>query len=462
MKTIKKFKLACTLLVFTFVSVKMTTAQNTVAVPFSTGFVGNNTGNNTCGNAVYMSSLGWTNFQFAQQTSGTVFVAQGNDVPGFVQITDFTGVEHTIQGFIKWRTSSGGNSTSVVFAPASTSSSTLTTNSGTYTINSTKYIGMIFNGYSVTINGGNVSGNAAGSLDALNTYLVLLPDVTITDYTVNESAGTLNMTVTLSAATSSEVRVNYTSSNGTATSGADYQTISGSLTFAPNETSKTIVINILADNIAEPTENFYLTLSDPVNASILKTLSTISITDNPPLPVELVLFEVLCENEGPIVHWQTASEKNCAGYTIEMNDGYADWIQIGTVQGMGNTTALTEYQFAVADRQDGITYYRLKQLDFDGKVKTYDPVSSVCNPQKISFFVFADQTNGLVTIHYSLLKEKTGYIVMLDPTGREIKTMSIDSTQDSVILPAGELMPGLYTVVQIEEGVKRTERFVWR
>lgn len=169
-------------------------AQNIISIPFNSGFVGDNTAQNVSSNSVYLSSLGWTNVQFAQSTSGTTFTAQGNDIIGMIYITDANGVEHTINGFVKWRAPSG-TVTALVFSPSSTA--VLATNgsngSSTYTISSTKYVGLIFNGMTLTIptsgnNAGQVSGNAAtsGLLTTLNDYLGTLPSISITDATVNK------------------------------------------------------------------------------------------------------------------------------------------------------------------------------------------------------------------------------------------------------------------------------------
>lgn len=127
-------------------------SQNFITVPFSNGFVGNNTGNNSSSLAYYLSGangLGLTNVQFAQNSTATIFTAQGNDIIGMVLITDNSGIEHTINGFMKWRTPSGNSPHTMVFEPAAGTNVTLATNNfngnTTYIINDTKYIGLTFN-----------------------------------------------------------------------------------------------------------------------------------------------------------------------------------------------------------------------------------------------------------------------------------------------------------------------------
>jgi negative regulator of genetic competence, sporulation and motility len=95
------------------------------------------------------------------------------------------------------------------------------------------------------------------------------PTLSINDVTVNEDVGAATFTVTLSNTSSSPVTVDYSAANGTATAGSDYEAISGTLTFSPGETAKTISIPIIDDFIYEGNEAFYLNLSNPANATII-------------------------------------------------------------------------------------------------------------------------------------------------------------------------------------------------
>ncbi|MEI7595673.1 MAG: HYR domain-containing protein, partial [Bacteroidota bacterium] len=93
--------------------------------------------------------------------------------------------------------------------------------------------------------------------------------VSINSVTHNEgNSGTTSydFTVTLSQASDAEVKVDYTTVNGTATvADADYSLNAATLTFAAGETSKTITVLVNGDNIVEPTENFTVVLSNLVN-----------------------------------------------------------------------------------------------------------------------------------------------------------------------------------------------------
>ena len=89
-------------------------------------------------------------------------------------------------------------------------------------------------------------------------------------------------TVSLSALSTTPVTVNYATADGTATAGSDYQSMSGTLTFAPGETSKTITVQVIGDRLAEPNETFTVNLRNPTNANIGNGQGVGTILDDEP------------------------------------------------------------------------------------------------------------------------------------------------------------------------------------
>ena len=94
------------------------------------------------------------------------------------------------------------------------------------------------------------------------------------------------------------------------------------------------------------------------------------------LPVELVSFtgEAL-ENNTTLLKWSTASEFNNQYFEVQRQDANT-WETIGVENGKGNSQQLQNYTHIDAQPKEGINYYRLKQVDFDGKFE-YSPVISV-------------------------------------------------------------------------------------
>jgi len=104
--------------------------------------------------------------------------------------------------------------------------------------------------------------------------LAQTPTLSIGDLTINEgdtAADTLTIVqfpVTLSAPSQQTVSVTVTAQSGTATGDLDFGAGSQTLTFAPGETAKTMGVGIRGDSLVEGTEQFFVNLSNPVNATI--------------------------------------------------------------------------------------------------------------------------------------------------------------------------------------------------
>ena len=107
----------------------------------------------------------------------------------------------------------------------------------------------------------------------------------VADAEVAEAEGaTLDFVVTLSRARMSETSVDYATADGTATAGSDYTAASGTLTFAPGETGKTVSVTVLDDAHDEDSETMTFTLSNPSGAVVADGEATGTITNSDAMP----------------------------------------------------------------------------------------------------------------------------------------------------------------------------------
>jgi hypothetical protein len=178
-------------------------------------------------------------------------------------------------------------------------------------------------------------------------------------YPVNENDGTVTLIVDRAGWTGNSVSVNYATSDGTALAGVNYQSPTpnpGTLTIAPLETSGTITIPILDDNLysGHGDRTLNVTLSSPVNAELgpALTRAIVTITDQDPAPViqfdtnnnldiaenaHNAVFTVLRTNdaEGPVsVNYATSDGTALAGANYETTSGtltFGKGIMSGTI-----------------------------------------------------------------------------------------------------------------------------------
>ena len=154
----------------------------------------------------------------------------------------------------------------------------------------------------------------------------------------------------------------------------------------------------------------------------LDNIELVEIPNNP-LPVTLTSFTTSCDNGIPVLNWSTASEQNSNYFQIERSQDGFDWKIISQVSAAGNSSTNKNYQFydMTAGRFEGY-YYRLKQVDFDGKFEYFATIYSNCieSVDKLVSEVFPNPTSGefFIVLHYN--QEEDAQIIITDNSGRII------------------------------------------
>ncbi|MFN2454726.1 MAG: Calx-beta domain-containing protein [Pyrinomonadaceae bacterium] len=149
----------------------------------------------------------------------------------------------------------------------------------------------IFNEGNETVN--LTISNPAGATNAQSSAVLTildndpLPSLSINNTSVSEgNAFSIypGLAVNLSAPSERTVTVDFATANGTATAGSDYVASSGTLRFAPGETSKLISVQVNGDTINEPDETFFVNLTNATNASIARAQGIGTIINDDPTP----------------------------------------------------------------------------------------------------------------------------------------------------------------------------------
>ena len=162
---------------------------------------------------------------------------------------------------------------------------------------------------------------------------------------------------------------------------------------------------------------------------------------NPPtvIPVELASFDAKPVNNTAKLNWLTASERNNGYFDIERSANGQEWSTIGQVKGNGTTSKATNYAFADETPLATVNYYRLKQVDLDGK-SSYSPTVSVNfkgNGKQLS--VFPNPANDRLNL-VSDGFDTEGVVEIYDLSGRLVQSVRNTNTQ----LDISRLNAGLY------------------
>ncbi len=127
----------------------------------------------------------------------------------------------------------------------------------------------------------NGSGIGVSSFLSCTFSCTMKSKIFIDDETVDEGSGIVYMTISLAPSSDQTVSVNYLAKNGSAKQPKDYTKTAGTLEFQPGEAFKKIAISIVSDGVAEPQEEFFVELSQPLNAVIEDGSGKVTINDVP-------------------------------------------------------------------------------------------------------------------------------------------------------------------------------------
>ena len=101
---------------------------------------------------------------------------------------------------------------------------------------------------------------------------------------------------------------------------------------------------------------------------------------NPPggtnaLPVTLTNFRAALSNKKVYASWITEAEVNCGLFTVERSTDNVNYQLVKSIEGAGNSTTVRHYSVTDHNPARGVSYYRLRQTDYDGTTTTFPPTS---------------------------------------------------------------------------------------
>jgi len=138
--------------------------------------------------------------------------------------------------------------------------------------------------------------------------------------------------------------------------------------------------------------------------------------DGEPLPIELLSFSAQKAARGIDINWTTASEVNNMGFEIQrLIPGTDSWESVGFVDGHYNHNGIINYSFTDNFPYEGVNYYQLKQMDYDGAYEIFGPVAENYETEIALSIQVVKSQDGLYVV---LPGSDAGQLEMYDMQGR--------------------------------------------
>ena len=177
------------------------------------------------------------------------------------------------------------------------------------------------------------------------------------------------------------------------------------------------------------------------------------------MPVSLVSFTAQAESDRTVLlKWTTSWEQANKGYVIERSKDLKSFESVGEVTDVaGTSNSLSSYKFVDRNPYRGTSYYRLRQIDLDGSVHTYDAAAVIIDGK------YGVYPNPVVNQSFTLdLDEPTTAVLRLyNTTGSELGVIKSEVAESSVKLtPFTKPVSGVYILTVEERGTVRKHRLV--
>jgi len=189
--------------------------------------------------------------------------------------------------------------------------------------------------------------------------------------------------------------------------------------------------------------------------------------NNPPclnttLPIELVSFTATKSLNGIILVWKSTSEINNEGFEIQISYNGIDWDELGFIKGHGSINVVSEYEFSVGSNNlnYGANYFRLKQIDLDGKSSYSNIITKIWTTNSEEIELAPNPVHGKLSITLAHNHIDGGAISyhIIDLLGNKVKNGFLNySTQT---LDVSNLEKGSYFFVVKSQGRIGTSMFI--
>jgi hypothetical protein len=172
------------------------------------------------------------------------------------------------------------------------------------------------------------------------------------------------------------------------------------------------------------------------------------LSDCSTIPVELFQFDAKPKDKTVVLTWATASEKDNDFFEVERSADGKNFEFIGKVKGLGTTTRRNNYEWWDKMPISGVNYYRLRQVDFNGKTDYSRVVTVQMGHQNQVLKVFPTLFENNISVAWSDAEDHIQIITVQDILGKTVFQKSFNYTEggDLTTLNLSKLSQGTYFI----------------
>ena len=166
-----------------------------------------------------------------------------------------------------------------------------------------------------------------------------------------------------------------------------------------------------------------------------------------PLPVELIEFSATVKDSEVDLRWSTATETDNDKFILERSYDFDEFESIGIIQGNGTTNKTSSYSHVDRPSNEGLIFYRLTQIDYDGSKETFQIISVDFSPSPIFTKIFYPnpvESGSVLKLDQVYGGINTAMLYLTDLTGKKHKIEQVEQLSNVIEIAIPTIVKGIY------------------
>lgn len=164
-------------------------------------------------------------------------------------------------------------------------------------------------------------------------------------------------------------------------------------------------------------------------------------------PVQFLNLTAQQSGNNVLLNWSTAQELNNSYFEVQRSaDGNTNWNTVATVKGAGNSQVLRDYKTIDVKPLSGMNYYRVKQVDIDGKYEFSKTVNVRMNIATTAVSVLANPFRNTLSVNFNSSSSQIVLARLIDITGKQV-------AQENWSVAAGTIRKDFSNVTTLQPGM---------
>lgn len=206
----------------------------------------------------------------------------------------------------------------------------------------------------------------------------------------------------------------------------------------------TVLAGYLVGGIQSIAPNIFFVNTGTQSSAVNTVFKVFLVKQTGPIPVSLLHFRGNKVNNGTLLEWKTAWEQNNSHFILERSVNAVDYLPLTNITGTGNSSTSNTYEYMDIAPAKGLNYYRLKQVDTDGKFSYSSVILVRYESGDDPFLVYPNPVNDKLVLEFSHAMPGQMLLKIFDVKGNLVGSQAVTTASRQINMNVSAFAAGIY------------------